>query len=452
MDKTYNLSQVAFDHIFVPTRPWDVLTGPQGYTIFTEGKGRRITDINGKTYLDFWGTIQGANLLGYGREEIATAAYEQMVKLQFVPTHDGSIPKIKLAKKLADITPGSLSRTFFANGGTEAIETALKIARKYHAISGYPMKYKVISPNAYHGSTYAAMATGNDATFHWEDFEPLKPGYLRATHPWCSRCTLGLFYPDCNLACARHVEQVILDERPETVGAFIDTPISSFNFVPPPEYWPMVRSICFKYGVLLIFDCIVTGLGRTGKMFAAEHFNVVPDIMVLGKGLAGGYLPISVAIVTKEVAKKFEGGPQETLIHSFTFEGLPGSCAAALSTLEIVEKEKLVEHSETLGQYLYEQLRSLYRHSIVGEVRGGLGLMATVELYKDRNTKERFSPSDNTKINRMLKEKLMNRGLWGSFRNPIPVCPSLTITRDEVDEIANGFDETIAAIEKEMSV
>jgi len=450
MEKIEDLNRLAFEHVFTPVRPWNVLTGPRGYAVFSEGKGRHVTDINGKTYLDYWGTVQGANLLGYGRKEIADAAYEQMLKLQFTPTHDGSIPKTKLAKKLADITPGSLSRVLFANGGTEAIESALKIARKYHRISGFPDKYKVIGTYTYHGSTLAAMATGYGAAFHWEDFEPLPPGYLHVIHPWCSRCSFGLTYPSCDLACARQVEQVILDEKPETVSAFIDTPISSDNFVPPPEYWPMVRSICDKYGLLMIFDCIVVGLGRTGKMFAAEHFDVVPDILVLGKGLAGGYLPISTAIVTKEVAQKFEGGPGEALRHSFTFEGLPGACAAALATFEIMEREKLVERSQTLGQYLFDQLQSLYKHNLVGEVRGGLGLHASVELYKDKKTKERFSRGENAKINRLLKEKLMTAGLWGMFRNPLPVCSSLTITKDEIDEIVGGFDEVIGDIEKEM--
>jgi len=450
MGKFEDLRQLSFDHLFTPQRPWNVLTGPRGYAIFTEGKGCRVTDINGKTYLDYWGGIQGTALIGYGRKTVADAAYQQMLELHFVPSHDGSIPKIELAKKLADITPGSLSKVFFANGGTESIETALKIARKYHQISGFPNKYKVISPYAYHGSTLGAMSTGWDGTFQWDDFQPLAPGYLHVVHPWCSRCSFGLTYPDCQIACARQVEQIIQDENPETVSAFIDTPISSASFFPPPEYWPMVRSICDKYGVLIIVDEIVTGNGRTGKMYCCEHYDFVPDIMVLGKGLAGGYLPISAAIMTKEVAQKFEGGPKESLIHSYTFEGLASACAAALVTLEIIEKENLVENARVLGDYLFEQLQSLYKHNIVGEVRGGLGLMANIELFKDGKTREGFSPEENIKIGRMLKEKLIDRGLWGMFRNPPPICPALSITRDEIDEIVSGFDRVIGEIEKEL--
>lgn len=453
MEKFKELRQLAIDHVFTPARPWNVLTGPGGFNIFTEGKGRHITDMNGKTYLDYWGSVLGCNLLGYGRKEIADAAYEQMLKLQIAPTHDGSIPKIKLAKKLADITPGSLSRVFFANGGTEAIETALKIARKYHRISGFPNKYKVIGPYTYHGTTPSAMAIcGNVGAMHFEDFEPLPHGYLHVAHPWCSRCSFGLTYPNCDLICAKQIEQVIRDENPETVSAFIDTPIDSLHFVPPPEYWPMVRSICDKYGLVLIFDCIVTGFGRTGKMFAAEHFNIVPDIMVLGKGLASAFFPISAAIMTKQLAQKFEGGPKEALMHSFTFEGLAGACAAALANLDIMEKEKLVDQSKTLGEYLFNQLQSLYNHNIVGEIRGGLGLMAGVELFKDRRTKERFSPDENGRVVRLLKEKFMKAGLWGMFRNPFSISPSLTITKDEVDEMVSGFNRAIGEIAKEMPI
>ena len=450
IDNFEELMQLNREHVFVPLRPWSVVTSPGGYNIFSHGQGCRITDVNGKSYLDFWGTIQGANLIGYGRKEIADAAYQQMMTLHFTPTHEGSIPKTRLAQKLAEISPGNLSNAFFASGGTESIETALKVARKYQRICGFPNRYKVISPNSYHGSTLGAMGTGSDLTFHWEDFEPLPPGYRHVVHSWCSRCPYDLTYPGCDLLCARHVEQVIQEEGPETISAFIDTPISSFNYSAPPEYWPMVRSICDRYGVLMIFDCIACGLGRTGKMFASEHLGIVPDMMVLGKGLAGGYLPISAVVMTDEVSNKFHGGPGEVLIHSFTFEGHTAACAAALATLDIIEKENLVSNSATLGKYLFERLESLYHREIVGEVRGGLGLMANVELFKNRKTKERFSREENNRIAHMLREKLMAKGLWGQFRNPLPVYPSLCITRDEIDEMVNGFDKVFGEIEQEL--
>jgi adenosylmethionine-8-amino-7-oxononanoate aminotransferase len=447
------LRQWAAENVWVPVRPWNLLTSPGGFHIFTEGSQCRITDINGKTYLDYWGTINGLNAVGYGRKEIATAVYEQILKLQTTPTHDLTIPKIRLAKKVADIAPtGSLSKVFFGCSGTESIETGLKIARKYQILSGFHNKRKVIGGYTYHGSTFGAMSTGwRGPSFTWEDFEPLMPDVIHVASPYCSKCEFGLEYPHCNLLCAKQVEKVIQLEVPETVAAFLDTPIASACFIPPPEYWPMIRSICDKYGVLLILDCVVTGFGRTGKMFGIEHYPVVPDIIVVGKAFASGYVPISAAIVRREIAKKFEGGPNEMLKHSYTFEGHPGACAAALANLEIIEKERLVENSKMMGTYLFEQLQLLYKHRIVGEIRGGLGLMCEVELVKDKKTKEEFSPKENGRINAMLRDKLPAAGLFGPFRNPLSVCPSLIITKDEIDEIVIGFDTVIGEIEKELS-
>ncbi len=445
------LRQKAIEHVWQPVRPHSVFSAPGGFIIFTEGKGCRLTDIDGKTYLDYWGSIAGFNAVGYGRKEIADAAHEQMVNLHHVPTHEPTIPKIKLATKLAEITPGSLSKVFFANSGTEAIETALKIAWKYQQLSGFPNRHKVISTYVYHGSTFGAMSTGWRAPFTWEDFEPLLPGMIHVAHPWCSRCDFGLEYSSCNLACVRQVERVIQEEIPETVAAFIDTPISSEVFPPPPEYWPMVRSICDKYGILIIHDCVVTGFGRTGKMFACEHYNVIPDIMVVAKALGSGYVPIGAAIVRKEIASKFEGGPKELLKHSYTFEGSPVACAAALANIEIIEREKLVDNSRIMGGYLFGRLQSLHKHGIVGEVRGeGLGLMCQVELMKDRKTKEKFAPAVNAKIVRMLKEKLLREGLVGMFALSLPLRPTLIITKDEIDEIVSGFDKVIGEIEQEL--
>jgi len=229
-------------------------------------------------------------------------------------------------------------------------------------------------------------------------------------------------------------------------------PIPAQEFIPPREYWPIVRSLCDKYGILLILDCVQSGFGRFGKMFACEHYDVVPDIMVVAKALASGYIPISAAIVKKEIAQKFEGGLQEVLKHSYTYEGSPVACAAALANLEIMETENLVENSRAMGEYLYNQLQSLHKHKIVGEIRGGLGLNCEVELMKRRETRERFSPQENKKINGMLKKVLMEAGLFGTFRNPISIVPPLVIRKDEIDEIITGLDKAIGKVAKEFSV
>ncbi len=446
------LRQLAIEHVWQPMRPYNVFSSPGGFTIFTEGKGCRLTDINGKTYLDYWGSIAGFNAVGYGRKEIADAAYEQMVRLHHAPTHEPTVPRIKLAANLAEITPGSLSKVFFANGGTEAVETALKIAWKYQRLSGFPNRRKVISTYTYHGSTFGAMSTGWHPPFTWEDFEPLMPGMIHVARPWCSRCDFGLEYGSCNLACVKQVEKVIQEEIPETVAAFIDTPISSEVFYPPQEYWPMVRSICDKYGVLLCVDEVVQAFGRSGKMFGMENFGVVPDIMTIGKALTSGYISLGASIATKEVAQNFEGGPKEQLHHSYTFEGHPVACAVALANIEIIEREKLVERSATMGKYLFDQLQSLWKHPIVGDIRGGRGLMAAIELVKDRKTKQQFSPAEDTKIRGMLKAKLTQAGLWGMFVNPISIVPALIITKDEIDQIVTTMDRVIGEIGKELSI
>jgi adenosylmethionine-8-amino-7-oxononanoate aminotransferase len=444
------IKALALKHVWQVLRPFNVFSAPGGFTVFTEGKGCRLTDAKGKKYLDFWACIMFNNV-GWGRREIADAAYAQMVNLHFAPTHEPTVPKVKIAAKLADITPGSLSKVCFGLGGTDSIETALKIAWKYQRLSGFPNRYKVIGGYTYHGSTFGAMSTGWRApTFTWEDYPPMLPGMIHVASPYCSKCDFGLAYPSCDLLCARQVEWAIQREMPETIAAFIDVPIPAAAHIPPPEYWPMVRSICDKYGILLILDEVQSGFGRFGKMFACEHYDVVPDIMVFGKGITSGYIPMGAAIVREEIAGKFEGGPKETLKHSYTFEGSPVACAAALANIEIIEREKLVENSERIGKYLFEQLQSLHRHNIVGEIRGGLGLDCEVELVKNAENGQEFSPEENNRIGGLLKKRLMELGLFGPFGNPLAVVPSLIIGKSEVDEIVSKFDKVIGEIAKQF--
>jgi adenosylmethionine-8-amino-7-oxononanoate aminotransferase len=450
MTKTEDLNGLAIKHIWQVLRPYDVFSSPGGYKLFKSGKGCYLTDFEGKTFLDYWASIMFTNV-GYGRKEIADAAYAQMLELHFAPTHEPTIPKIKLAKKLADITPGNLSKVSFGVGGTDSIETALKIAWKFQRLLGFPNRHKIIGGYTYHGSTFGAMSTGWRApTFTWEDFPPLLPGVVHTASPFCSDCDFGLTYPACDLLCAKQVDWVIRREGPETVGAFIDVPISERSYIPPLEYWPMVRSICDKYGVLLILDEIQSGFGRFGRMFACEHFEIVPDIMVMGKALSCGYVPMSAAITREEIAKKFEGGQNEGLKHSYTFEGSPVACAAALANIEIMEREKLVENSERMGAYLFEQLQGLYKYEIVGEIRGGRGLNCNVELMKDRKTRQRFTAQENARIGAMLKAKFLELGLFGMFVNPIPIAPPLIINKEEIDDMVGKFHEAVDHIAKDL--
>jgi len=452
-EKFKDLRQLILDHVWVPFIPWNELTAPGGLKIFVETEGCHATDIEGNTYLDSFSSIM-YNQIGYGRKEIADAAYEQMRKMSSSMLHYANLPQIKLAAKLAEITPGTLSRVFFANGGGEANEAAVKMAKKYQLNLGFRNRHKVIGRfYSFHGTTYGNMSIGWRPGKMWEDFLPGVPGVRHVGYPYCFRCPYGLEYPNCGLQCAKAVERAIQIEGPESVAAVIMEPmsISTGAAVPPQEYYPLVRSICDKYGVLLIIDEVVTAFGRTGKMFGMESFGVVPDIMVMGKGLTSGYLPVSAAIATREVAKTFEGGLKEMLVHSTTFSGHPVGCAVALANIDIIEKEKLVENSAAMGKYLFEKLNVLYDHPSVGDIRG-LGLMCGIELVKDKKTKEPLTPKDN--LNKRVEAKFIKEGILPgqAFITTMSIMPALIITEDEIDKIVAVTDKAIGEIEKELSI
>ncbi len=444
-----NLERLTREHVWIPGRAWNIVSGQDGFKIFKEGKGCRVTDIDGKSYIDYWSGLGNVSSLGYGQKEIADAVYNEMMTLHFQPTHEIVVSQIMLAKKLADITPGSLSRVFFGNSGTEAIETAIKMARKFQRIAGFSNRHKIIVGGyRYHGSTYGAMSLGIRApTFTWEDFEPLVPGTIHVPSPYCFRCDLGLKYPSCDIQCAKEIERVIQNEIPETVAAFLDvTMASEYSTAPPKEYWPIVRGICDQYGILLILDEIMMGFGRTGKMFSCEHWDMAPDIMLVAKSLTNGCVPLGAAIATKEIASKFEGGEKELFKHSFTFSGHPVACTAGLVSIEIIERENLVENSRVMGRYLLERLQELRIHRNVGEIRGGLGLNCNIEFVKNNKEDENFEPNENKAFVGNLKKKLRQIGLWGPVSNPLSLRPALIISKDEVDEIVEGIDKVLLEI------
>ena len=417
--------------------------------IWVSGEGCRITDVEGRSYLDFMSGHQTKNV-GWGRKEIADAAYAQMLELSGATGFDvGNVPAIKLMAKLAEITPGSLSRTFFACGGAEANEVAVKTAKQYQRLSGFGNRYKIIGRMGdYHGHTHMAMALGKPTgSSAWACFEPLMPGARHIPHPYCYRCPLELEYPGCNIACARLLDKVIQYEGPELVAAMIVTAVSHNTpmAVPPPEYWPMIRSICDKYGVLLIDDEVVCGFGRTGKMFGLENWGIVPDIMTMAKSLTGGYLPLSASICTAEISKKFEESGA-VFPHFVTFGGLPACCAACLVNIEIIENEKLVERSASMGEYFSKKVQALWEHPTVGDIRG-LGLMRCVELVKDRKTKERLPAEATANLTRKFREAGL---LLSAGGGAIHFFPPLVITRDEIDDCIAVMDKAIGEMEKEL--
>jgi adenosylmethionine-8-amino-7-oxononanoate aminotransferase len=389
--------------------------------------------------------------VGHGRAEIADAVAAQLRTLAFAnPSEHPSGPAVRLAGRLAGLAPGDLDQVVFVNSGSEANEVALKLARQYHFLRGERGRYKFIArAGSYHGGTFGAMSVSGSRMLHQEQYEPLLPRTCFVPQPDCYRCPLGLEYPDCGIQCARMVQQVIEVEGADTVAAFIGEPISNSAgvVVPPPEYWPTVREICDRYGVLLIHDEVITGFGRTGLWFGSEHWGVVPDIMTLAKGMTSGYQPLGAAVVSRRVAEVFSGDDGAALGHVSTFGGHPGAAAAALANLDIMERESLVARSAAMGAELMDRLRELLVHPIVGDVRG-LGLMCGIELVRDKTTKERFGPADN--VPERMVAKLRERGLLCRVGAVINITPPLILGHAELERIVEALDSAIEAFEHEV--
>ena len=447
---TETLRRSALEHVWMHNRDWVQTAEEGGPTIVVEGDGIRVTDSEGKTWIDVNGGYTSVNV-GYGRTEIADAAREQMLKLAYFPQGTATEALVRFVEKLAQITPGSLERTWPVTGGSEANETAVKIARAYQKRVGEPGRYKIISLwGSYHGATGGVMWLGG-STGH-SDYEPAYPGMVYAPQPNPYRCQLGgETSSECAIRCAKAIEDLILFHGPKTVAAVIAEPVSSSSAaaVPGDEYWPMLRQICDRYGVLLIADEVVCGFGRTGKMFAVDHWGVVPDIMTLAKGVVSSYLPIGAAIATGGVADVF-AGEDNIFRQALTFGGHPVAAAAALKNIEIMEREGLVHNSAEIGAHFLARLQGLREeHQIVGDVRG-LGLLLGIELVMDRETKEPYAAE--VRLAERLNDKFRKQGLiLRASDRSISLGPPLCVTRGDVDEIVAGIDRVLGEVETELA-
>ncbi|MBI4288309.1 MAG: aspartate aminotransferase family protein [Chloroflexi bacterium] len=405
-------------------------------------QGCWLEDFSGKKYLDAGAGFANVNL-GWGQEEIAKAMYEKAAGVVFLGPGFVDPDQVLLAEKLTRIVPQGmgLSKVFFQSGGSEANEAAFKMARQYHKQSGHPTKFKVISHwMGYHGATAAALsASGRHG--RRVRFEPLVPGFIHAAPPFCYRCFFELKYPSCGILCARDVARIIELEDPETVSAFIAEPMSGSGGqnIPPPEYFEIIGKTCKENQVLLILDEIITGFGRTGKMFATSHYNVRPDVLVVGKGLTGGYAPLS-AVVTNETVFNafFSDRDNDKFDHVITYGGNPVSCAAALKAIEIMERDGLVERSRVLGEYLGQILNeAIGGHPLVA-FTDGRGLRHKIELVKDRATKEPLlDPVPLKRLKQVYMEKGMVASIVGgetpSLGISAGISPPLTIEKADLD-------------------
>ncbi len=426
-----------------------------GLQLVIRGKGVWVEDANDERWFD---TLSGLWLvnIGHGRSEIADAVYRQMLELSFSPNDTVSPVTAALSGKLASLSQDDRSRAYFVSGGSEAIETALKMAKNYHHLNGEPTRWKILSRRgSYHGATLACTSLGRGGPGGGSvpaNFGPLVAGNIHVAQPAAYRCNLCSRDGSCNLECARDVERAIQHEGASTVAAFIGEPISAAAgiHIPHPEYWSTVREICDRYGVVMICDEVITGFCRTGTMFAMEQWGVKPDIFTVAKALTSGYLPIGAAIATGKIADAFIGGGNTTFQHLFTFGGNPASCAAALANLEIMENENLAARSKEMGAYLFERLQTLRKHSIVGDVRGGMGLLCALELVKDRKTLEQFPKA--AKLDELAVRVMREHRMLGRAGHIIPVAPPLCINRDEIDEAVDRLDSVLTKLANELSV
>jgi adenosylmethionine-8-amino-7-oxononanoate aminotransferase len=444
--------QAASEHLWLHASPWQALTTRSDRRLLVSGQGCTVVDVHGKTYLDALSGLWLVNV-GHGRQAIAEAMACQACTLAYASaSRSATLPAIQLATLLADLTPGDLSTVLLSSGGSEAVESALKITRQYHGLRGEPERYKVIARRgSYHGATYGAMSVSGAPQSVDPYYSPLVPGGLTVSAPYCYRCDYRKTYPACEVYCVEAIEDLIVYENPRTVAAVIAEPVSAACgvVIPPPEYFPRLRDICDRHGVLLIFDEIITGFGRTGTMFAAEHWGVVPDIMTLAKGLSSGYAPIAATICRPAIARQFDSAQEHALAHLLTFGGQAVACAAALANLEIVIREGLVDNAAHQGQYLLARLQELAtRHPTVGDVRG-LGLLCALELVKDRRTKEPFAAEGPE--SRRLLDILAELGLLTRADTNLYLAPPLCIQRQEVEQLIAIVDAGLSRFEYECA-
>lgn len=428
--------------------------------VAVRARGHFVEDDRGRLYLDAMAGLWCVNV-GYGRREIADAVLRQMTELPYFPHTWANRPAARLAARLAGLldasrpTPGGW-RVFFVQSGSEANEAAIKVARAYHrARQGGGARAKVIGRHlAYHGFTLATLAAGGMPERSL-GFEPLPAGFVRVPPPYCYRCPFGLTYPRCGVACARAVAAAIEGEGPGSVAAVLVEPIQSGAgvFDPPDEYLPMVAEACRRHGVLFMVDEVITGFGRTGRMFGHEWWGVEPDVVTMAKGLASGYAPIGAMAATREVWGAFtvEGarGAGSGLAQVSTFGGHAASAAAALANIDIIEREGLAENATRVGERLKEGLRTLFRHAVVGDVRGR-GLLLAVELVADRASRAPLAE----RLAAEVVERCLEAGVIvgrtahvASGRGQVlTFAPPLTWSEDEARELVLALDFALSRL------
>jgi len=418
------------------------------WPIIERAEGVRCWDTEGNSYFDA-ACQQSSNSLGHGQKEIIDAICEQAKKLQFAHLlgKQSNVPIIEYVRDLAKVVPTGLDHFFFTCGGSEAVETAFKLARLYWSRQDKG-KYKIISlTDSYHGAGMgSAAATRAGSGAFWAGYAPLASGFVQAPYFYCYRCPFRLEYPACNILCARYLEEVIKNEGADSVAAFIVEPVlgGAGNVAPPPEYFPIVRKICTDYDVLLIGDEVQTGFGRTGKMWAQEHWDVKCDMMTVAKAIDGCYLPFGATLIGDKV---YDGLKGTMLWHGWTQHGNPICAAAAKAALKLIIRDKLVENADMVGNYVLERLNSEFKAlPSVGDA-SGKGLMLGMDLVRDKATKTPFESATIRKWQReVLQKGLYVRPALAKHYIRVRFHPPITTTKEEADEMLDILYSSIAEL------
>ncbi|UOQ92136.1 aspartate aminotransferase family protein [Halobacillus shinanisalinarum] len=425
------LSELDKKHFLHPTSPIKQQQEHGPAFIFTKGDGVYLEDVNGNRVIDGMSSLWNVNI-GHGRKELGQAAMEQMNELAFSSCFAtfSNEPAIRLAAKLAEITPGDLSTTFFTSGGSESNDTAYKLARHYWILKGMPQKKKIIScEKSYHG--VAMGATSATGLKPFRDFtNSLAPDFYYTEH-----------------LSAQALRETIEAEGPETIAAFIAEPVQGAGgvHIVSEDYFKEVRELCNHYNILLITDEVITGFGRTGKAFGMEHYGVTPDMMCLAKGITSGYAQLGGVVLSESIHKDFMERSNGTLLHGYTYSGHPMACAVALRNIEIIENENLVENARNMGEEMLKGFQWIQgERDLVGEVRG-LGLMGAVEILSQG--KEPLAPAI---VNEAASRGLICRSVVFDNQDTLVFAPPLTINKQEVEQMIEILHDAIHAIEHNL--
>jgi taurine--2-oxoglutarate transaminase len=407
-----------------------------------KAEGVYFWDTDGKRYLDFSSQLMNTNI-GHQHPKVVKAIQEQAAKVCFV--HPGNTTEVRalLGKKLAEVTPGNLKKTFFALGGAEANENAIKIARFYTGRHKILARYR-----SYHGATHGSIALTGD--YRRLAVEPAMPGVVHFLDPYCYRCPFGQKKESCKRECISHLEEVIKYEGPDKIAAVIMEGVVGSNglIVPPDDYWPRVREICDKYGILLISDEVMSGWGRTGEWFAVDNWKVVPDIITTAKGITSGYAPLGAVIVSDKIAQFFD---DKYLYAGLTYNGHALAAAAALATIDVYEEDKLIENARAVGKHLGEKLEAIKeRHPSVGDARY-IGLFSTIELVQSRESKEVMPAAVMGEVGKVLRQNgLFTFIMANNLGSMVFVVPPLCITKEQLDEGLAIVDKALEVADKSV--